>query len=107
MFECSDHHRITAAGWAYRTTSRGWIIYRKPANRTLAEPLAGGLDYSGLGIKIRQRSWRTVVRRFQYHGSMENMSTRPQASSYRTLGLYGWWGDKLRSTGRAKYRSPV
>ena len=30
MFDHSDHHRITAAGWAYRTNSRGWINYLNP-----------------------------------------------------------------------------
>ena len=33
MFEHSDHHRITAAGWAYRTNSRGRISYRDPQTR--------------------------------------------------------------------------
>jgi hypothetical protein len=26
----SDHETITAAGWAYRTNERGWLIYREP-----------------------------------------------------------------------------
>jgi hypothetical protein len=26
----SDHEKITAAGWAYRTNERGWMIYREP-----------------------------------------------------------------------------
>ena len=26
----SDHERITAAGWGYRTNERGWMIYREP-----------------------------------------------------------------------------
>lgn len=26
----SDHERITAAGWAYRTNERGWMIYQEP-----------------------------------------------------------------------------
>jgi hypothetical protein len=26
----SDHWRIAAAGWSYRTDNRGWIIYRDP-----------------------------------------------------------------------------
>jgi len=30
MFDHSDHHRITAAGWAYRTDGRGWINYLNP-----------------------------------------------------------------------------
>jgi hypothetical protein len=30
MLDHSDHHRITAAGWAYRTNSRGWINYLNP-----------------------------------------------------------------------------
>ena len=25
-----DHNKIAAAGWAYRTNTRGWIIYRNP-----------------------------------------------------------------------------
>ena len=30
MFDHSDHYQITAAGWAYRTNSCGWIIYLNP-----------------------------------------------------------------------------
>jgi hypothetical protein len=30
MFDHSDHYQITAAGWAYRTNSRGWIDYLNP-----------------------------------------------------------------------------
>jgi len=30
MLEYSDHGRVTAAGWAYRTNDRGWVIYRDP-----------------------------------------------------------------------------
>jgi hypothetical protein len=30
MFDHSDHYQITAAGWAYRTNSRGWINYLNP-----------------------------------------------------------------------------
>jgi hypothetical protein len=30
MPEQSEHQRITAAGWAYRTNNRGWVIYRDP-----------------------------------------------------------------------------
>jgi hypothetical protein len=67
----------------------------KPANRTLAEPLASGFDYSGLGIKIRQRSWRTVVRGFQHLGSMENMSTPTSTRRTQTSRLYGKSGDGL------------
>jgi len=26
----SDHETITAAGWAYRGNSRGWLIYKNP-----------------------------------------------------------------------------
>jgi len=26
----SDHDRIMAAGWVYRTNDRGWTIYRDP-----------------------------------------------------------------------------
>lgn len=26
----SDHEKITAAGWAYRTNEHGWMIYREP-----------------------------------------------------------------------------
>jgi len=26
----SDHAKITAAGWSYRTNERGWMIYREP-----------------------------------------------------------------------------
>ena len=26
----SDHEKITAAGWGYRTNERGWMIYREP-----------------------------------------------------------------------------
>jgi hypothetical protein len=26
----SDHEKITAAGWAYRSNERGWMIYREP-----------------------------------------------------------------------------
>jgi hypothetical protein len=26
----SDHHRITTAGWSYRSNQQGWIIYRDP-----------------------------------------------------------------------------
>lgn len=26
----SDHHKIVAAGWTYRTNERGWTIYREP-----------------------------------------------------------------------------
>ena len=26
----TDHQKITAAGWAYRTNNRGWLIYREP-----------------------------------------------------------------------------
>jgi hypothetical protein len=26
----NDHEKITAAGWAYRTNERGWMIYREP-----------------------------------------------------------------------------
>jgi hypothetical protein len=26
----TDHYRIAAAGWSYRTNDRGWIIYRDP-----------------------------------------------------------------------------
>ena len=26
----SDHQIITAAGWSYRTNSRGWIVYSDP-----------------------------------------------------------------------------
>ena len=25
-----DHNRIATAGWAYRTNTRGWVIYRNP-----------------------------------------------------------------------------
>ncbi len=30
MVEYTEHHRITAAGWVYRTNDRGWVIYRDP-----------------------------------------------------------------------------
>jgi hypothetical protein len=33
MFENSEHHLITAAGWSYRTNSRGWMIYLNPQTR--------------------------------------------------------------------------
>jgi hypothetical protein len=33
MAECSDHYRITAAGWDYRTNNRGWVIYQDPQTR--------------------------------------------------------------------------
>jgi hypothetical protein len=39
----TDHWRITAAGWCYRTSDRGWIIYRDPQTglwRTRAEAIA-------------------------------------------------------------------
>ena len=39
----SDHDRITAEGWVYRTNERGWTIYRDPATsrwHTRAEALA-------------------------------------------------------------------
>jgi len=26
----SDHEKIAAAGWSYRTNERGWMIYREP-----------------------------------------------------------------------------
>ena len=26
----SDHEKITAAGWSYRTNEHGWMIYREP-----------------------------------------------------------------------------
>jgi hypothetical protein len=26
----SEHQRIVAAGWSYRTNDRGWVIYRNP-----------------------------------------------------------------------------
>ena len=26
----TDHRKITAAGWSYRTNERGWTIYREP-----------------------------------------------------------------------------
>ncbi|HLK48815.1 MAG TPA: hypothetical protein VKT49_11805 [Bryobacteraceae bacterium] len=25
-----DHNKIATAGWAYRTNTRGWVIYRNP-----------------------------------------------------------------------------
>lgn len=28
MVERNEHQRIIAAGWAYRTNERGWIVYR-------------------------------------------------------------------------------
>jgi hypothetical protein len=31
--EHDEHQRITAAGWAYRTNDRGWVIYRDPQTR--------------------------------------------------------------------------
>jgi hypothetical protein len=39
----SDHWRITAAGWCYRSNDRGWIIYRDPQTgrwHTRAEAIA-------------------------------------------------------------------
>jgi hypothetical protein len=33
MAEHSDHHRIIAEGWAYRTNDRGWAIYLDPQTR--------------------------------------------------------------------------
>lgn len=39
----SDHDRITAEGWVYRTNERGWTIYRDPSTQrwcTRAEALA-------------------------------------------------------------------
>ena len=33
MAEHSDHDRITAEGWAYRTNDRGWAIYLDPQTR--------------------------------------------------------------------------
>jgi hypothetical protein len=39
----SDHWRVVAAGWCYRTNDRGWIIYRHPQTRrwhTRAEAIA-------------------------------------------------------------------
>jgi len=39
----SDHWRITAAGWSYRSNDRGWIIYRDPKTgcwHTRAEAIA-------------------------------------------------------------------
>jgi hypothetical protein len=26
----TDHGKLTAAGWAYRTNDRGWLIYHDP-----------------------------------------------------------------------------
>lgn len=28
--EQPDHNKITAAGWAYRSNSQGWLIYKNP-----------------------------------------------------------------------------
>jgi hypothetical protein len=28
-----EHHRITAAGWSYRSDSRGWMVYKDPQTR--------------------------------------------------------------------------
>jgi hypothetical protein len=39
----SDHDRIMAEGWVYRTNERGWTIYRDPTTErwyTRAEALA-------------------------------------------------------------------
>jgi len=39
----SDHDRITAEGWVYRTNERGWTIYRDPLTsqwHTRAQALA-------------------------------------------------------------------
>lgn len=33
MTTTSDHHRITSAGWSYRTNGRGWVIYCDPQTR--------------------------------------------------------------------------
>ena len=33
MDEQSDHNRITAEGWAYRTNDRDWAIYLDPQTR--------------------------------------------------------------------------
>jgi len=30
MPDQGEHQRITAAGWPYRTNSRGWVIYQDP-----------------------------------------------------------------------------
>ena len=34
MVEYSKHHRITGAGWAYRTNDRCWMIYQDPETGT-------------------------------------------------------------------------
>jgi hypothetical protein len=34
VLQSSEQHRITNAGWTYRTNDRGWVIYRDPQTGT-------------------------------------------------------------------------
>jgi hypothetical protein len=58
MADHSDHYTITEEGWAYRTNSRGWTIYRDPQTglwRTQGEAISiigarGATGRHGLGL---------------------------------------------------------